>query len=290
MQFALTTSLSFEAFLPTTDYHPIYSGGREVDLNVEVFPSWFFKCRVTWNPLPQWDGLVVSYNVYRSSQQEDGFLKLNAVPLQDTQFSDEETELSSFTDREWYVIEAIVRNGSNVTTWRTRATQVGDKLPRRQTLLHREINRRHWILLKIAAGTDTLILRKKVYGKHCPECYDPCTSTVVKDGCETCFGTGIEGGYYPSIKTLCQFDASQNNKIYTYFGKFEPNEIGMWTIYYPSLTSHDVVIRLKDLSVWRVDSIAPTELLNTVSRQICRLVEIPPSHTLSKLVRREGLI
>lgn len=281
--------LSFEAFLPDPSFSPIEQETKLVRLGVEVFPTWFKDCRLSWNPLPSWSNADVNYNVYRSQQQQGGFVKLNAVPLQSPQFVDDQVVNSTLTDRDFYVVEAIVNNGVTITTWRTEPAQVGDSLPRYQGLLHREINRRHWVLLKVLAGTEAILLRKKLYGKHCPKCYDKKTGTITKEGCQICYGTGVQGGYYPSIKTLAQFDASQENKIYTYFGKFEPNEIGMWTIYYPKIQAHDLVIRKKDLSIYRVESLAPTELLNKVSRQICRLTELPRTHNLYHLLEREGL-
>lgn len=293
MQFTLQqglTSLSFETFLPSPLFNPIESEAKLVKLKVEIFPTWFKNCKLSWEPLPSWSDSDVNYNVYRSEQQKDGFFKLNAIPLQEPIFIDDATTMSSSNDREFYIIEAVVRKGASITTWRTEALQVNDDLPRHQALLHREINRRHWVLLKVLAGTSAIILRRRHYGKVCPVCYDKKTGTVKKEYCTNCFGTGIDGGYYPGIKTLCQFDASQDNKIYTYFGKFEPNEIGMWTIYYPRIQTHDMVIRVSDLNLYRVDSLAPTELLNKVSRQICRLVEIPKTHVLNKLLEREGLV
>lgn len=290
MQFNLGTVLSFESFLPSPVFQPILADADIVNLKVQVLPHWFENCSVTWSSLPAWDGLQVSYNVYRSELETNGFVKLNAVPLLQTHFKDETSRKSSTNSEENYVIEAIVKNGSTYTTWRTAPKSVADDLPPFQARIHREVNRRHWILLKVLAGTEALIFRRMLYGPKCSKCWNFTMSRTVIDDCDNCFGTGIDGGYYAPIKTLCQFDASQKNTIFSYFGKFEPREIGMWTIYYPRLEPLDVIIRVKDLSVYRLDSVAPTELLNKVSRQITRLVEIPNTHVLHRLAKREGLV
>ena len=291
MQFLITTHLGFEAFLPSPAFSQIEQANLNiVDLNLEVFPSWFEGCKVSWTPLPTWNTADVNYNIYRSEQQEDGFLKLNSIPLQQPYFKDKSNKDSSVSANEWYIVEAIVTRGSQVTLWRTKATEHGGSLPPMQKNIHTEINHRHWVLLREFVGLDAIILRKKRYGRNCPECWSHSLQKPMKDNCLTCFGVGIEGGYYPGIETKCQFDASQDNRIYTYFGKFEPNQLGMWTIYYPKIESLDIVIRKKDLAVFRVDSIAPSEMLAVQSRQICQVTELPRTHFIHNLVKREGLL
>lgn len=290
MQFTLSTNLLFDAFLPSPVFQPVEATAKLVNLQVKVFPYWFGSCSVTWNSLPIWDGLEVSFNVYRSEVEKGGYVKLNSVPLLNTHFNDDTTLKSSISSKELYIIEAVVKNGATVTLWRTAPKDVADDLPPFQHRIHKEINRRHWVLLKVLAGTDALIFRRKLYGPKCHVCYDPISARTVIDDCDNCFGTSIEGGYYQPIATKCQFDASQNNTIFSYFGRFEPNEIGMWTIYYPTIEPLDIIVRKKDLAVFRVDSLSPTELLNKVSRQIMKLTQIPKTHVLQRLLKREELV
>jgi hypothetical protein len=49
------------------------------------------------------------------------------------------------------------------------------------------------------------------------------------------------GGYYTGIKTLVQYDSTNDNRKLTYFGKFEPNGLIGWTIAYPTIQPHDLV-------------------------------------------------
>lgn len=292
MNFRLTTLLGFESFLPTQVEVDVLSNPNVVDLSLTVYPSWFYGCSLTWSSLPSWVGKSVSFNVYRSEVEGGkGLKKLNSVPLLQAQFIDEATRESSNNSDEYYVIEACVRETPSVTsTWVTRPKSVADDLPRWHALRFKEINRRHWVLLRKLAGTEALILRKRAYGPRCSNCWDDVSRRVIKDDCEVCYGVGIEGGYYESIPTYIQFDSSNNNTIYSYFGKFEPNEIGAWTISYPRLESHDLLIRKKDLSVFRIEGLSPTEMLNKPCRQIMKLVQLPKTHTAIKLLKREGLI
>lgn len=291
MNFNLSSLLGFEAFLRNHQQVEILTNPNQVDLNVKVYPTWFYGCTLTWSPVPQWSGKDVSYNVYRSESAKTGFVKLNSVPLQDAQYVDTSTRESSTNSEEIYIIEASVKETPSVTTtWRTAESTVNDDLPRFHSLKFREINRRHWVLLKKLAGVDTLVLRKKGYGPRCFHCWDDVAQRTLLDDCPFCFGVGIEGGYYEAIPTLMQFDSSSNNTIFSYFGKFEPNEIGAWTIAYPLLESHDVLIRKKDLTVFRIEGLSPTELLNKPCRQIMKLVQLSKTHPAQRLLRREGLV
>lgn len=291
MNFNLSTLLGFEAFLPFRRESPVLSNPNIVSLNVKVYPTWFQGCTVSWTGLSQWSGKQVSFNVYRSENPANGFRKLNAVPLTDTHFVDQASRESSNNSEESYIIEAIVKETPSVTTtWRTPPANVADELPRWHALRFREINRRHWVLLKKLAGTDALVLRKIGYGPRCHNCWDDVAQRSVIDHCQVCYGTGVEGGYYASIPTLIQFDSSNNNIIYSYFGRFEPNEIGAWTIAYPTLQSHDVLIRKKDLAIFRIEGLSPTEMLNKSCRQIMKLVQLSKTHPIQRILKREGLV
>lgn len=281
-------SLSFEYFLPTTNQYTIGTSAiPEIDLNVVIYPRWFKYMTITWSTPPFWADKAPRFNVYRGENETVGFHKLTAVPLTVPQYVDESTMESSMSSKESYIIEAILNDGS---IWKTAPHAAEGDLPDWHELRAREINRREWILLRRYAGNDAIVFRPIRYGRRCPECYDRTAEKLIKDYCTTCYGTGTDGGYYPGIRTKIQFDASTNSVTYTYFGKFEQNQIGGWTIAVPEIEPKDIVLRLHDYRMYEVGDVNTTEILNKPIRQIMRLEEQPKERVIYELIKREGLV
>lgn len=44
-----------------------------------------------------------------------------------------------------------------------------------------------------------VLLKRRVWGKRCPECYDPKTKASTRGGCRTCYGTSFEGGFWAPV-------------------------------------------------------------------------------------------
>lgn len=284
-----STALSPEYFLPTPDLRPITTSGYAViDLQVRVLPKWYEELSLDWVTPPSWVNKEPRFNVYRSEIEDGAFQKLTQVPIATPFYKDISTTESSKASQDFYVVEALLNDD---TVWRTPVAYAGDRLPRWHAIRLKEIQRREWILLRRYVGVyDSTVLRLIRYDGPCPECYDKTSRKLLKDYCVTCYGTGVKGGYYPGFKTKIQFDASTENTIYTYFGKFEPNQIGAWTISIPNLEALDVIIRHKDFKVFRVKALQNTEILNKGCRQIMQLDEQGKESVLYKLIEREGLL
>jgi hypothetical protein len=60
----------------------------------------------------------------------------------------------------------------------------------------------------------------------------------------------------------------------TYTGKVEPNSIQGWTINLPELRDLDIIVRLPDFRIYRVDRMVPSELQTITVRQVLTLVEL----------------
>lgn len=257
-----------------------------VRMPVRVFPTWFVCARLEWDPLDSWAGLNPRYNVYRSETQDGNYELLTSSPITDTFFVDNENFNSSKFEIEYWVIEIILDGGVSHKTAPIAA------VPKRGTFQNNratEINRREWVLLRKFTGMDATILRRKKHGQRCPVCWDPVSKKVVGNKCQTCYDVGFTGGYYSGMTTKIQFDARIENKQYTYFGKFEANQIGAWTIAYPDIQPHDLIIRHGDHKVYRVEQIQNTELLGNPVRQIMRITELAKEGVEYALIDREAI-
>lgn len=55
-------------------------------------------------------------------------------------------------------------------------------------------------------ATEVLIFKLKYTEKQCPVCTDPDTEQQIGTTlCKTCYGTAVEGGYWPGIKSFSRF-------------------------------------------------------------------------------------
>lgn len=257
-----------------------------VRMPVRIFPTWFVCARVEWEPLSSWVDLNPRYNVYRSETIDGNYELLNSSPLTDTFFVDLENWNSSKFEMEWWVIEILLDGGVVHKTLPVSATAKRGTFQNNRAI---EINRREWVLLTKFSGMDATILRRKKHGMRCPVCWDTINRKVVGNKCTTCYDTGFSGGYYSGMKTKVQFDSRIENKQYSYFGAFEANQIGAWTIAYPDIQPHDLIIRHGDHKVYRVEQIQNTELLGNTVRQIMRITELAKEGVEYSLLDRENI-
>lgn len=148
----------------------------------------------------------------------------------------------------------------------------------------REIQRREWLLLRKFTGINSLVFRRKTFGQRCSQCWDPVAKKVLQDNCPTCLGTSFEGGYFTGYETYLQYDPTPNTTTLGYQGKLEPNQIQAWTISYPSLANLDVVLRIPDGKIYRIDSVQSTELQTVPVRQMVLLTELSKNNIEYQLI------
>jgi hypothetical protein len=147
-----------------------------------------------------------------------------------------------------------------------------------------EITRRETILLDKFVGVDSLIFRKKYFGQRCPNCYNEDIEKVTKDHCLTCLGTSFIGGYFPGMLTKMCYEISPNNTQLTYLGKLETNQTSAWTISSPALMTHDLILRIPDYSLFRIESINQTELQTVQVRQVVQITELSKNSVEMNLI------
>lgn len=257
-----------------------------VRIPVRVFPTWFKSVRIEWDALDSWVGLNPRYNVYRSETQDGNYERLTSSPTTNNFLVDDGTWNSSKFDNEWWVIEILLSDGGVFKTLPVSATAKRGTFQNNRAT---EINRREWILLTKFSGMDATILRRKHHGQRCPVCWDSISKKIVGNKCTTCYDTGFTGGYHSGMHTRVQFDSRIENSQYSYFGKFEANQIGAWTIAYPDVQPTDLIIRHGDLKVYRVEQIQNTELLGNTVRQIMRITELAKEGVEYCLIDREEI-
>lgn len=67
----------------------------------------------------------------------------------------------------------------------------------------REIVRRERLRLRLIAGQDGLLLKRKRFGVRCDRCLDTITNEVTDSRCPHCHGTGFKSGYHAPAPFQC---------------------------------------------------------------------------------------
>lgn len=253
-------------------------------LNLRFIPDWFKQVRIEWEVPDEWKPYSPRFVVFMSESEQGPFRQLNEEPQEEPYFVAYETEVSAKFRNEFWMIQAHLDNGD---IYRTTPETITQRIPRFQYIRYLEIIRREHILLDRYVGVDSIIFRRREYGPRCKHCWDFKEEKVVNDNCPHCFGTSYEGGYYRGILTKVQYDSTTDRKQYTYFGKFEPHQLVGWTLNYPTINVHDIVIRLSDYHAYRVEALQNTEMMTRPLRQIMQLTELPRVAIEQELLRRK---
>jgi hypothetical protein len=234
------------------------------NITVKVTPSWGSTSFI------EWEDFGGPYTVYSMDSEGGPYRKLTAIPITDTFYV-----APCLQDRKFYD-ELFIVEGQGVFT-----TPVGpsQQLSRFHWLRWRDIIRRESILLKKFVGVDSVVFTPKIRGPRCSECWDDNTKRTTKDHCRTCYGTSYEGGYHTGMLTKISFGPIDPSMQADYIGNREDIMSSAWTIPYPSLQPHAIVLRLSDRKVFRVEGHrGSTEMLTTVQHQSVVLKELGKNH------------
>jgi hypothetical protein len=260
---------------------PSYVIHRTVsDVAVKVYPLFYKQMVVEWSIPNSWG--TATFNVFRSATEYGPWTKLNDEPITGNFFKDKSTQEYSKFNVDFYRVDAILINNKIIssfpTTWENNRNTFAE-------IRAREIQRRELLLLTKFVGVKSLVFRKRTFGARCPSCWDARIEKVIEDNCQVCLGTSFQGGYFPAYETLLQYDPTPNNAVLSYQGRVEPNMIPAWTISYPQLNVFDLVIRLPDFRIYRIDAMQTTELQAVVVRQILTLNELDKETVEFKLIK-----
>lgn len=241
-------------------------------ISIKVYPLFYKKIIVEWSIPSGWGNCT--FNVYKSDVEEGSWVKISPTPLSGTNFlEDILTQDYSKFHKSYYKVEVRMPAPDNryiispISTWTNTRSNLME-------IRAREVTRRETILLDKFTGIDTLLFRRKYFGQRCPNCYNKDIEKVTNDHCLTCFGTSFTGGYFPGILTKWCYEISPNNTSLTYLGKLETNQTSGWTISYPQVMTLDMILRIPDYKLFRIETVNQTELQTVQVRQVVQLIEL----------------
>ena len=255
----------YPSFLPTG----LAPNREAAPIMTKVYALFYKYMVIEWSIPADWG--VSHFNVYKAQTEYGPWTKVNLTPINGNFFKDSTTEEYSKYNNDYYIVEAVLDAGyiyqSAPTTWQNKRSNWVE-------LRSTEIQRRETLLLTKFVGVQSFVFRRRTFGKRCPNCWDPRIEKVIKDHCAVCIGTSFEGGYFPGYETLLQYDPTPNNAAFSYQGRIEPNTIPAWTTSFPQLNVFDIVLRVPDWKIYRIESMTSTELQTVTVRQILNLNEL----------------
>ncbi len=235
------------------------------DMSVTVRPDWRESIYIEWDPVED-----SKYVVYSSDTEVGPFRKLTAQPIEDNFLFSRDARQDRKAYDEYFTVEVI-----GPTTYRSYPVSPSVDLPRWHILRQKEIFRRELILLRKFVGVQTIIFTPRIRGTRCPECWSHEHEKVMDDHCTTCFGTSYKGGYNTGMETLMQYSSIDPVMQKSYQGNVEPVTVTGWTIGYPLIHPHAMILRVPDRKIFRVEGHqGSTELLTTTQRQTVVLREL----------------
>jgi hypothetical protein len=278
----------------TWDYFPLFvqstiTAADTVSRNfaVTIYPYWYKQTTLEWVIPSDWGNC--RFNIYRAQTEDGEFVKLNQAPIDSgvNFFKDTTTQDFSKINRSWYIVEAMLPSGKRIQS--EPQTWGNLRLPWVE-LRAQEIQRREWLLLNKFTGLESFVFRRRTYGKRCTNCWSFELEKCTIDKCLVCMGTSYEGGYFPPMKTLLQYDPDPKQKVMGYFGKWEVNETFAWTIALPELRQRDLVYRQTDGALYEISERKETTLQSVTVRQLLKVTELDKESPEFQVVIANNLI
>jgi hypothetical protein len=266
---ALGFTFHLPGYFPSFFNLPLVKTVETGYIDTTIYPSFYKHVVVEYSIPSHWGNCL--FDIYRGESQAGPWEKITPTPITGNFFKDTGTMDFSKFMQGWYLVECQLPDGRRIqgpaSTWQNKRNNWVE-------LRAREIERRETILLEKFTGVKTLVFRRKQFGMRCRECWDLQTEKITKDNCKTCLGTSFDGGYNPGFETLFQYEPANNEVVLEERGKLEPSIIPAWTISYPHVEPEDVVVRVPDWKVFRVNHTQSTELQTKSVRQTVALVEL----------------
>lgn len=238
-------------------------------IDTTVYPVFYKHITVEFKVPSQWGNCT--FDIYRGDTNLGPWEKITPAPISGTFFKDSaQDEVSKYNDS-WYIVECRLPDGRRIQgqpeTWR----------PKRNNWVEiraKEIERREILLLEKFTGQKSMLFKRRYFGLRCRNCWNATIEKVTKDHCQVCLGTSYEGGFFPGYETLFQYDPIQKDATLGYQGLTEPEQMVGWTISKPVIDAHDLLLRMNDFRLYRIERVSQTELQGQVVRQVVNLTEL----------------
>lgn len=266
-------------YFPSFVHGPLTTQTETEYISVKVYSLFYRHQVIEWSVPAKWGACM--FEVYGSETGQSEWVKLTSAPTSANYFKDTRNQNYSEFNHSHYVVECRLPDGRRIksepVTWENKRGNWVE-------LRAREIQRRETLILTKFVGIKSLIFRRRNFGKRCTACWNPVLEKITDDHCKTCLGTSFEGGYFTGMESLIQYEPTPNNPQWSYQGKMEANTIPAWTISKPEINTFDLVLRVPDWRLYRVEAFQTTELQTVTVRQLMELAELDKGMVEHRLI------
>lgn len=228
---------------------------------------------------------IIAFDLYLYKSESPGGPWGNPIvgPFTNKFFFQDTTNRTLHKDRKiFYQLKAVdKRNGDEKTFGPTTTIPEPD-------LMALEMIRQEDMLLRQWVGRKCLVYPVKTTGAPCI-CVSKTSKRQVISNCETCYGTGILGGYLSPIACYIQIDPHPRSRQPTQNLIHNPNMTGARLINFPPIKPADVVIENENRR-WNILTVRVTERLRCPVHQELEIKEVLKSDMAYRLPYNDDIL
>lgn len=109
------------------------------------------------------------------------------------------------------------------------------------------------------AKMPCVLLKRRVWGKRCPECYDPKTKATTRGGCRTCYGTSFSGGFWEPVSLPARRQGAKSTSTQG-DPKSDSKKMRLLVPDFPQVDVRDVIVSLRSGERYVVDAETETDV------------------------------
>jgi hypothetical protein len=226
------------------------------------------------------------YNIYRGLSAGGIFYKLNTNgPLITNRY--EERSLGRNPNAVyWYKVSAVYKDINNQLIEGPLSGAIIYQVNNTNRWFKKMNERDLWILKNTGELFDLYTRLTVVDENHprCPKCYDPIRGVAGDPNCAICWGTGITGGYEPTIQLYVRQKPAQTTLDITPQGYVYNNVPGAWTISTIQIKNRDLLINPQG-KLFSVTSSTINHAAGYFFHQELQLKELDPKDVLYNMKR-----
>lgn len=130
---------------------------------------------------------------------------------------------------------------------------------RKLALLRRKMQRDLSIAFKFNA-IELAVLKRRHWGTRCKDCFDILTKRVTNSKCNTCYGTGFEGGYFDPVRIKGRLGIDNVQTNITPQGKTDVNKKRIIMLAIPLVEADDIIAEIAQNKRYIVQHVHATEM------------------------------
>lgn len=183
----------------------------------------------------------------------------------------------SFTSSVHYRVTCVTPSGARLTD--TQETAPANPSPKMAQYL-RKAQRDFTAAMKPCFARSLALLKRRTWGVRCPKCSDPRTGQIMRSDCKSCWGTGVEGGYWAPHYTTGKRSAPDNQTNIRPDQKGDTNAHRFVLPSTPSLERDDVIVSIESGQRYRVEKQNEPQIQLRAVRQSVDVVELARDHII----------